>query len=419
MVRRLCITLAFLVTAAACGAEGSNVASRRIVSTPSSSAKAAPKATKSPKPSGTPKATPKPTAVPSPTPVEANLAQARVKLTKIANLDSPIAMAQRRNDEALYVAEKGGRIKAVKDEKVGATVLDISTEVSTGGEQGLLGLDFSPDGKKLYINFTNGPGDTVIREYAFSDGKAVTTSARKVLEIAQPYDNHNGGNILFGPDGYLYIGMGDGGSGGDPQNNAQNLESLLGKMLRIDPKPFEGREYTIPKTNPFVGKAGRDEIWAYGLRNPWRFSFDFSTKALWIGDVGQGAWEEVNAASGGSDGGENYGWRRMEGAHGYAGGSAPSNHHGPIYEYKNDGGHCAVTGGYVYRGSRISNLRGAYVFADFCEGKLRAFVNFGGDPVGHRYLGPEVTQLASFGEDLSGELYVLSLNGGFYRLDKA
>jgi glucose/arabinose dehydrogenase len=421
--RRLALAVTFALLVAACGREPDSASSDRIVASPEASASVRPSKTK--KPNATASALPStssPTTVtevpPRDTPPDDPvLAQARVKLTRVVSMDAPIAMALRKGDSNLYVAEKGGRVKAVRGGSVGSTVLDISSQVSTGGEQGLLGLAFSPDGKRMYVNFTNGPGDTVVREYAFTSGRA--TSPRDVIVIDQPYANHNGGNIVFGPDGYLYIGMGDGGSAGDPQNNAQNLDSLLGKMLRINPVGSGQGDYSSPSSNPFVGRSGHDAIWAYGLRNPWRFSFDRSTKALWIADVGQGAWEEVNAASGGSDGGENYGWRRMEGKHPYGGGTAPSNHHAPVYEYSHDDGNCSVTGGYVYRGSKIPDLYGAYLFADFCAGRLRAFVAKNGSATGHRFLGPQVGNFASFGQDRNGELYVLSLEGGFYRIDPA
>jgi glucose/arabinose dehydrogenase len=296
-------------------------------------------------------------------------------------------------------------------------VLDITSEVTNNGEQGLLGLTFSPDGDRMYVYFTNKQGDQVVREYAFTTR---ATNPRLVLQMDDPYGNHNGGNILFGPDGFLYIGTGDGGSAGDPQNRAQNLNDLLGKILRIDPSKRTGSlAYGIPNSNPFVGKDGRDEIWAYGLRNPWRFSFDRDTGALWIADVGQGEWEEVNVASGSSNGGENYGWRRMEGTHSFEGGSPPSNHKGPIYEYSHADGSCSVTGGFAYRGSKIPAMRGSYVFGDFCVGKLRAFATRRGRAINHRFLGPKVGSLASFAEDRNGELYVLSLGGGVYRIDPA
>jgi glucose/arabinose dehydrogenase len=306
--------------------------------------------------------------------------------------------------------------------------LDVSSEVSTGSEQGLLGLAFSPDGAHMYVNFTSktgsgAAGNTIVREYAFANGRAVVTGNREVLNVPQPFANHNGGNLVFGPDGYLYIGLGDGGSGGDPLNNAQSLNTLLGKMLRIDPRPGTPDcgtgSYRSPPNNPFVGKAGCDAIWSYGLRNPWRYSFDRATKDLWIGDVGQNSWEEVDIQPGSSKGGENYGWNRMEGTHSYNGGSPPANYHGPVYEYSHDGGNCSITGGYVYRGRRIPNLVGAYLFGDYCAGRLRGFVLHNGRATDHRFLGPQVDQLSSFGEDAAGELYVASLNGGVYRIDPA
>lgn len=342
-----------------------------------------------------------------------------MKLSLVAELDQPLAMALRKGDSGLYIAEKTGRIRVIRNGRVASgNVLDISTQVSTGGEQGLLGIAFHPDGGFLYVNFTNTTGDTVVREYAFSGGQADVASARTVLAVDQPFPNHNGGNLVFGPDGYLYIGLGDGGSAGDPQGNGQSLEALLGKMLRIDPRPSGTNAYSSPQDNPFVGRSGRDEIWAYGLRNPWRYSFDKVTGDLWTGDVGQNQWEEIDFQRASSRGGQNYGWNRMEGSHGYSG-NEPANHHEPIYEYSHAGGNCSVTGGYVYRGTRIRNLRGAYVFADFCAGRLRAFVQKDARATEHRFLGPQLGSLSSFGEDRSGELYVMSLDGGLYRIDTA
>jgi len=367
---------------------------------------------------------------PTPTPTSAVLSKAHTTLTLIANLSEPLAIAIRKDDSALYVAERHGTIHAIRGGRVDSTpVLDITGEVQSGGqEQGLLGLAFSPDGSHLYVNFISrtgtGPaGNTIVRDYAVSNGRAVTSTARQVLNEPQPFSNHNGGNLVFGPDGYLYIGLGDGGSAGDPTGNGQNVNTRLGKLLRIDPRagtPACGSgSYTIPPTNPFVGKNGCDEIWAYGLRNPWRYSFDRLTHDLWIGDVGQDAWEEVDFQSASGKGGDNYGWNRMEGTHSYNGGSPPSNHHPPVYEYSHDGGNCSVTGGYVYRGSRVPNLYGAYVFGDYCTGKLEAFVMHNGRAADRRFLGPEVNQLSSFGQDANGELYVTSLAGGVYRIDPA
>lgn len=416
----LVVLLLFLV---ACGSEDGRA--RRVTSTPipgeTAPASMRPTAMPTASPSRTAAAAaassspataaPRRTSAPAP----ADLSKARVKLTRVATLSSPLALAVRRDDPALYVAEKGGRIRALRGGSP-ATVLDISGEVSTGSEQGLLGLAFSPDGRYLYVNFTNQSGDTRIREYGFTGGRA--SAPRDVLAVDQPYANHNGGHLAFGPDGYLYIGLGDGGSGGDPQNRAQNLDDLLGKMLRIVPRPSGNSAYGVPSGNPFVGRPGRDEIWAYGLRNPFRYSFDRASGDLWIGDVGQNAWEEVDLQPRSSDGGENYGWNRYEGTHRFTG--APlSNHEPPIYEYAHGGGNCTVIGGYRYRGSAIRHLSGAYVFGDYCVGRLRAFVPREGRATAHRFLGPQVDGLASFGEDAAGRLYVLSLSGGVHRLDPA
>jgi glucose/arabinose dehydrogenase len=226
--------------------------------------------------------------------------------------------------------------------------------------------------------------------------------------VTQPYTNHNGGNLVFGPDGMLWIGLGDGGNGGDPQNHAQNLDpnDLLGKMLRID--PLHGSPYAIPSGN----LSGA--IWAYGLRNPWRYSFDRGTGDLWIGDVGQNAWEEIDFHPVAQGAGANYGWARYEGTHIYDASRSAPNAIGPVYEYGHTGGNCSVTGGYVYRGTRIANLGGGYLFGDYCAGRVIAF--YSGQV---RDLGLPVSGLSSFGQDLSGELYALSLNGGVYRIDPA
>ena len=339
--------------------------------------------------------------------------------TEVADFDQALGLITRAGDHALYVVEKGGRIEALRNGRVvAAPVLDVSSLVSTGGEQGLLGAAFSPGGDHLYVDYTDVNGDTRVVEYAFEGGRAVPASARLLLAVDQPYANHNGGHLAFGPGGFLYIAMGDGGSGGDPHGNAQRLDTLLGKILRIDPRPSSGRPYTVPADNPFVGRQGaRGEIWAYGLRNPWRFSFDAATGALWIGDVGQGEREEVSAAAADSRGGENYGWNRYEGTRPYAGGGTEGLV-APVYDYARSEGNCAVTGGYVYRGGRIAGLRGRYLFADFCRGEVLTLVPGPGGMEARR-LGPQVEALASFGEDQDGELYALSLTSGLYRLDPA
>jgi glucose/arabinose dehydrogenase len=343
----------------------------------------------------------------------------KVKLTQVASLDQPIAMAVRTGDASLYVAEKTGVIRAIRNGAVDPRpVLDISSQVSQGGEQGLLGMAFSADARYLYVDFTDLNDDTNLVEYRMRGVRADPTTARLVLFVDQPYDNHNGGNILFGPDGYLYIGDGDGGSGGDPLGNGQSLGTLLGKILRIDPRQSGSQPYTVPSTNPFVGVTGAmPEIWAYGLRNPWRFSFDRSTGDLWTADVGQDSWEEVDFQPAAEPGGENYGWNLTEGNHPYNGGTPPPNWTRPVFEYSHNNGACAVIGGYVYRGAAIPALAGYYLFVDLCQGRLRAFQLSNGKPTNLQTLGATVGTPSSFGQDAAGELYVLSLDGAVYRID--
>jgi glucose/arabinose dehydrogenase len=354
-----------------------------------------------------------------------DLAAAAVTLTPVADVDAPTAMAVREGDTALYVAEQGGRVVAVRDGVVDSQpVLDLSGEVSEGFEQGLLGLAFSPAGTELYVHYTNTDGDTRVVEYAMTDGVADPATRREVLAVDQPQANHNGGQLAFGPDDLLYIGLGDGGGGGDtgdghaPGGNGQSLDTLLGKILRIDPRPSGGDPYTIPADNPFAGGGGRPEIWAFGLRNPWRFSFDRETDDLWIGDVGQNAVEEIDYAPAGTGRGANYGWARLEGSQPFSG-EAPPDAVGPIFEYPNPDQGCSVTGGYVYRGARIPDLRGAYVFADYCEGALRALRQEGGQVAFERFLDVGAANVAAFGEDSQGELYVLSQGDGLLRIDPA
>jgi glucose/arabinose dehydrogenase len=343
----------------------------------------------------------------------------KISLEQVASLEQPLALAVRPGDDALYVAEKTGRVMAIRGGAVDrAPVLDLSRQVSLGGEQGLLGLAFSPDGRFLYVNYTDVHGDTRIVEYAMRAGRAEPSSRRQLLFVDQPYDNHNGGDLVFGPDGYLYVGLGDGGSGGDPQGNAQSLDTLLGKMLRIDPRPSGGEPYSIPSDNPFVGRPGaRAEIWAYGLRNPWRYDFDPATGDLWIADVGQSAWEEIDRQPAGAPGGANYGWNLLEGTHRYAG-EAPEGAVTPVYEYAHAAGGCVVIGGNVYHGAAVPGLDGAYLFADFCRGELEA-VRLGQDgALSHAVLGVTVPDVSSFGTGPDGEGYVLSLDGGVYRITR-
>jgi len=392
--------LVFAVLVAACSSEGAAAPPTG----PTASGSQGPiSSTATPSPSGAPISSPP------------GLAGARIRLVPVARLEQPIAMAVRVGDRALYVAEKTGRVVALAPGSDPRVVLDLTDRVSLGSEQGLLGLAFSPDGRFLYVDFTDVSGDTNVTEFAFDDGGADPASERRVLFVDQPFSNHNGGELVFGP-GYLYVGLGDGGSAGDPMGNAQSLSTLLGKLLRISPRPSKGEPYAIPPDNPFVGRAGaRPEIWAFGLRNPWRFTFDATTGDLWIGDVGQNAWEEIDLEPAGSGGGSDFGWDLLEGTHPFEGGSDPASVP-PVFEYANGDGSCAVTGGYVYRGERVPDLAGAYVFGDYCRGVLEAFVPRDGRATQVRELGPRVDALASFGEDARGELYVLSFAGTVFRI---
>jgi glucose/arabinose dehydrogenase len=340
-----------------------------------------------------------------------------VRLETVANLEQPLALAVRAGDPALFVAEKTGRVVAIDGTEL-RTVLDISDRISLGSEQGLLGLAFSPDGDFLYVDYTDVTGDTHVAELQVRNGVADPATLRDVLIVDQPFRNHNGGAVAFGPDGHLYVALGDGGSAGDPMGNGQSISTLLGKLLRIDPRPTDGAPYGVPEDNPFVGvEDARPEIWALGLRNPWRFSFDRETGDLWIGDVGQNAWEEIDLEPAGSAGGTNFGWNVFEGDAPFAEASQASETEPPNYVYPNESGRtCAVTGGYVYRGRAIPSLVGAYVFADFCLGRLEYLRMEDERPVEHGVLGPVVPNLASFGEDADGELYVLSLSGTVQRL---
>lgn len=325
--------------------------------------------------------------------------------------------------DVLYVVRQSGQILVLDHGQVrAAPFLDIGSKVSKGFEQGLLGLAFHPAyaaNGVFYINYTNMAGNTIVARYVRSSDpfKVDPASEMVILQIPQPFENHNGGDMHFGPDGYLYIATGDGGSGGDPLNSGQRLDTLLGKILRIDidngPPP-----YSIPPTNPFAGSTGSArEIWHWGLRNPWRFSFDRATGDLWIGDVGQGQWEEVDLQPAGQ-GGLNFGWRRKEGTHCYnpSTGCDVAGLTAPVFEYSHDAtGGCSITGGYRYRGSRYPRMYGTYFFGDFCSGVLYAGVPDGGGMswVTLRSTGQSIS---SFAEDETGELYLITLGGDIYRI---
>jgi glucose/arabinose dehydrogenase len=297
--------------------------------------------------------------------------------------------------------------------------------ISAGGERGFLGFAFSPDGSHLYVDYTDRDGNSNVDEYAVGvDGAVDVATRRQVLFQQQPYPNHNGGEVIFGPDGYLYIGFGDGGSGGDPERRGLDLSTWLGKILRIDPAQNGDQPFTVPADNPFVGRAGaKPEIWSYGLRNPWRFSFDLATNDLWIGDVGQGDIEEVDRSTvaEGAGKGTNYGWSAFEGRSRYNDDQPTDGVVQPAFQYTHAGGNCSVTGGYVYRGAAIPALQGAYLYTDYCGSGVRAIVvdadGKAGDAV---QLTEDPNSIVSFGEDASGEVYVCSLGGNVvYRIDPA
>ncbi|GGJ45451.1 PQQ-dependent sugar dehydrogenase [Deinococcus roseus] len=346
---------------------------------------------------------------------------ADLKLQKVIdNLSSPLGVTSAMDgSNRLFVVQQGGLIRIVKNGKLlSEPFLDIRSLTSAGGERGLLGLAFAPSYEKsgfFFVNYTDRSGNTQVVRYKVSKDadQADPRSAQKVLSVQQPYANHNGGHLAFGKDGYLYIGMGDGGSGGDPQNNGQNLNTFLGKMLRLD---VSSLPYKIPKDNPFVGKDGKDEIWAYGLRNPWRYSFDRQTGDLWIGDVGQGEYEEVDFQKANSRGGENYGWRLMEGKHCYEPGQNcdKGNLEKPVHEYSHSDGQ-SITGGVVYRGKAIADLKGTYLYGDFASGKLWG-ITLSGSKVSNKLLLDTGLQISSFGEDEAGEVYITDYSGSLYKL---
>ncbi|MGI3197925.1 PQQ-dependent sugar dehydrogenase [Streptomyces sp. GLT-R25] len=342
---------------------------------------------------------------------------AKVALKEVARAQNPIAGAAGPGG-TVWIAERAGTVRVLDDKGLGEPVLDISDETTTDGERGLLGIAFDKKFAHFYISYTNLEGTSTVDEFAVRHGKIRPNTRRTVITQPQPYSNHNGGDIRFGPDGYLYIALGDGGSGGDPHGNGQNLDTLLGKMLRIDPQG--GKPYAIPRDNPFVNDPNaKDEIWAYGLRNPWRFSFDARTGDLLIADVGQNDWEEIDWAPAKSRGGENYGWSQMEGTHPFRGGTEPANHVPPVHEYDRTGLGCAVTGGYVYRGRAIPDLKGQYVFSDYCDGTLRTLRMKNGKVTGESDLGVNGGEVISFVQGGDGELYVLGIGGSVSRIDPA
>ena len=344
-----------------------------------------------------------------------------VRLAQIGEFDEPDYIAQAPGTEDLYVVERPGRLRILRDGSVlGEPALDITDQVVDEGEQGLLSVAFPPDfrsSRLLYLYFTGNDQDQHVVEYqARADGRVDEESARELLRMDDFASNHNGGLLLFGPDGRLYIGTGDGGLAGDPQRNGQNLGSLLGKILRIDPRAATGRAYSVPDDNPFVGRVGsRPEICDYGLRNPWRFSFDRQTRALTIADVGQSSKEEIDFRRADEVCGNNFGWSAFEGTERFNADQSAAGAVPPIFTYGHDRG-CSITGGYVVRDPSLPRLGGRYLYGDYCAGALHSLIP-GIPTASHdRELGLHVDSLVSFGEDADGHLYAVSLDGPVYRL---
>lgn len=351
----------------------------------------------------------------------------------ISGFRNPVGMATAGDGSGrLFVIEQAGVIKMVKNDEIQTVpFLDISDRVTCCGERGLLGIAFPPgDGSKdhVYVAYTatenrdrNPAAQLVSRVSRFTmnpDGQTADPDSEAIiLTYDQPFTNHNGGHLTFGPDGYLYIGVGDGGSGGDPDNHAQSLDDILGKMLRIDVEAGGSAAYVVPADNPFVGQTGvLPEIWAYGLRNPWRYSFDRLTGDLYIGDVGQNAWEEIDFQPASNAGGENYGWRIMEGNHCYN--PNPCDDQGltpPIWDYNHDNNDRSVTGGYVYRGDAFPGLQGIYLYGDFASGRLWGLRQNAGVWENKLLLSTE-RNISSFGEDEDGEVWLVNYGGSIHRI---
>jgi glucose/arabinose dehydrogenase len=349
-----------------------------------------------------------------------------VHLEQVATgLNFPVLVTAAPGDNRrLFIVEKGGTVRILKDGVLlPSPFIDLSSRVTTGSEQGLLGMAFHPTDGRVVLSFTvpgpTGGGRSQISTFTTGPNPDVLDPASEqlVLVVDQPFTNHNGGHVAFGPDGYLYAGFGDGGSGGDPQGHGQNRNDLLGSLLRLDLD--HGLPYTVPASNPFVGQANmRGELWNWGLRNPWRFSFDRANGNLYIADVGQDTWEEVDVQPAGSAGGENYGWNTMEGSHCFGSSTCPRT--GlllPVIEYGHGDG-CSITGGHVYRGQAIPALADTYFYGDFCGGWVRSIVYQGGAATDRKSWPTLDTQgqITSFGEDARGEVYVVLAGGTIYRI---
>ncbi len=341
----------------------------------------------------------------------------------VEGLSKPTELTTAPGSKLLYVTEQVGRVRVIQaNTLLEAPFLDITDRVgSRASEQGLLGIAFAsdfPTSRRFFVNYTDRSGATVISAFlAQDDLRADPNSEWVVMRIPQPYANHNGGQIQFGPDGMLYVATGDGGSAGDPQNLAQNVNSLLGKLLRLDVSQSSPDEpYRVPPDNPDFGPNSLPEIWAIGLRNPWRFSFDRATGDLYIADVGQNRFEEINFAPAGTGGGRNYGWKLREGFSPFASQERHTSLTDPIWQYDHSDGHCSVTGGYVYRGRALPGLIGSYLYGDFCSGVIWGLQRSASGEWQNTELMRTGLLISAFGQDADGELYVLDHRGAVYRI---
>jgi glucose/arabinose dehydrogenase len=354
-----------------------------------------------------------PPAIPGPD--QALLDSIEIAGQTIGTVEQAIGLAFHPTSGTVLLAQRTGLVIDFSDARAGDAVLDLRDDLSMAGESGLLAMTYDPPAEHLYVSFINAANDNRIVAYGVDEaGLPQTDTAEVILAVDQPDIIHNGGHIAFGPDGQFYVGLGDGGPGDDPDDRGQSLDSLLGKILRITPEPGSEAGYSIPDDNPFLevdGAAG--EIWAYGLRNPWRFGFDRATGDFYTGDVGQYVVEEINFVPAGESG-ANFGWARLEGP--IRRGSTPADHVPPLSFYNHDDGRCAIIAGTVYRGTAIPELRGAFVYGDYCDGQVRALTQIDGDVISQRSLGITTGQLTGFAEDLGGELYVLNLAGEIIKI---
>ena len=338
-----------------------------------------------------------------------------VEAVKVADLPDVTSMSFPPGSETALVTTKPGVLLSLAADGSFTELLDLSDEVLNGSDQGMPSVAVDPDGRYLYLTYIDFDGSVVLDEFEWDGAAPDPSTRRKVRTIPQPQEWHNGGTIVFGPDGYLYLGLGDGGSIGDQFDNGQELDRPYASILRFDPHRDGDDPYTIPSDNPYEGRTDAPATWVWGLRMPWKFSFDRDTGDLWIGDVGQNCIEEVDLVPADSEGGLNFGWSRLEGTYRFRG-YLPGEHTLPVIEYTHDEGGCAIIGGYVYRGAELADLNGHYLFADYCRGKVYALNSDNGQAVALFELGVKLSLLTSFAEGPDGEIYILTLEQGIWKL---